>query len=90
MKKILSLIASLLIAQSAFSFGPNIAPLAKVTVSSEAAPALSGVGLTDGLIGYDGRGEWACAGNVFPWGIMQLPLVELRWDREYTIDRIVL
>lgn len=90
MKKIALLLVTLLVSVSSWALGPNIAPLARVTVSSELTPALGAAGLTDGLIGYDGRGEWACTGNVFPWGIMTLPLVELRWDREYTIDRIVL
>ena len=90
MKRILSLLLLIWVAQASWAVGRNIAPLARVTVSSELTPALGGTGLNDGLIGYDGRGEWACTGNVTPWGIMALPLLELRWDREYTIDRVVL
>ena len=90
MKKSLLLILMTLLPLSVGAVGRNIAPLARVTVSSELEPALGASCLNDGLIGYDGRGEWACRGSVTPWGIMSLPLVELRWDREYTIDRIIL
>ncbi len=90
MKKLLSFLFLSLSLQVSWAVGRNIAPLAKLTVSSELNENYGAAGLTDGLIGYDGRGEWACQGSVTSWGIMALPLVELRWDREYTIDRIVL
>ena len=90
MKRVFLLILLVLTARASWALGRNIAPLSRVTVSSELSPALGGSGLTDGLIGFDGRGEWACRGSVTSWGIMSLPLVELRWDREYTIDRVVL
>ena len=84
--KIRLLLLSLLTV-SAIALGRNVAPLARVTVSSEQSTVLGGKCLTDGLIGYDGRGEWACVGHVTDWGEMSLPHFELHWDHEYTIVR---
>ena len=90
MKRILCLFALVLPLLSAHAGGRNIAPLARITVSNQADPALGASCLADGLIAYDGRGEWACQGNVTPWGIMYLPVVVLEWDTPHTIDRVVL
>ena len=90
MKRILCLFALVLPLLSAHAGGRNIAPLARITVSNQADPALGASCLADGLIAYDGRGEWACQGNVTPWGIMYLPVVVLEWDTPHTIDRMVL
>lgn len=70
--------------------GKNIAPLAKATVSDALNPEYGASCLNDGLIMYDGKGEWACKGLVAPWGVMHMPWAMLEWDNEVYIDRIVL
>ena len=69
---------------SALSGEDNIAPLAKVTVSST-HPEYSLEGLTDGSVdGYPGniRREWCTQGE------RETAMVRLTWDSEQSIDRI--
>ncbi len=68
----------------------NIAPLAHVTVSDSLAPEKGGQCLNDGLIRYGERGEWASRGAVASWGVMKMPWAQLEWDKEITVDRIVI
>ncbi|MGJ7032477.1 GH92 family glycosyl hydrolase [Niabella hirudinis] len=71
--------------------GPhNIAPLAKVTASSNAGASFNAEQVLDGVIGVNGRGEWACKGDTAFWGYVKFPWIRLDWDREQWIDRIVL
>lgn len=70
--------------------GPgNIAPEATVTVSTSDGPAYSGNHLTDGIIGVDGLGEWACAGDTTDWGHIRLPWFELRWKQARMVNKLV-
>lgn len=67
----------------------NIAPKATVTASSsEADFAPSNV--TDGVIRIDNMGEWACVGLKRVWGHIRLPWIQLDWDSEQSINKIVL
>lgn len=68
----------------------NIAPQAHATVSDALSGQYGAEGLNDGLIRYDGRGEWACRGAVASWGVMHMPWAQLEWDEEVTIERVVL
>lgn len=68
----------------------NIAPLAHATVSDSLSDGCGAACLNDGLIRYDGRGEWACKGSVASWGVMYMPWAQLEWDEEVTIERVVL
>lgn len=71
--------------------GPgNIAPSAKISVSSFDGPGFEPDKLADGLIGIEGLGEWACAGDTTDWGWIRLPWVQMEWDQPQWINRIVL
>ena len=71
------------------SAGPdNIAPLASVTVSSELNGSYPGTTVTDGLIGINGIGEWACKGHITSWGYIDYPWVQLDWAEPQTIGEI--
>lgn len=68
----------------------NIAPLSKVTVSTELNHQFKAGNAVDGIIGVDGIGEWACEGVTTSWGDIRYPWIQFEWDKEYTISRIVL
>ena len=68
----------------------NIAPLATPSVSDSFNASCDAKGLNDGVIMYDGRGEWACNGVVASWGVMHMPWAQLTWDSPVTVDRVVL
>ncbi|MDI3319809.1 GH92 family glycosyl hydrolase [Pinibacter soli] len=78
--------------QGALSYaGPgNIAPLAKVVASSNAGIEFSEKNVIDGIIGVDGKGEWACKGETANWGYIKFPWIQLSWDEPQWIDKVVL
>ena len=77
---------------SNFSYaGPgNIAPLAKVTASTIASETYAAQHVTDGWIGVDGKGEWACEGVSTDWGYIRLPWIQLEWEQPQLINKVVL
>lgn len=68
----------------------NIAPEASVTASSSRSSAFDCRHVTDGIIGVDGKGEWACEGQTTDWGYIRFPWVQLAWKQPQRVDRIVL
>lgn len=87
----ISLFVIFIILQGVAYAGPdNIAPLAKITVSTEARPSLAGRFVNDGIIGVDGKGEWACEASTASWGYIRLPWVQLDWNMPQWINKIVL
>lgn len=68
----------------------NIAPLAKVTASTSLNENFSPDKAVDGIIGVDGKGEWACEGVLTSWGDLRYPWIQFEWDKPQTISRIVL
>lgn len=68
----------------------NIAREAKVSVSNYLGQGYEGSNVIDGVIMVDGKGEWACKGNVTSWGEMYLPWIKLEWDKEVWVDKVVL
>lgn len=68
----------------------NIAPAAKVTSSGCLSEAYEAANVTDGVIGWENAGEWACKGHVTSWGEMFLPWVRLDWGNDVTVSRIVI
>ncbi|HEX5025894.1 MAG TPA: glycoside hydrolase domain-containing protein, partial [Agriterribacter sp.] len=68
----------------------NIAPLAKVTASTIAGGAYTAQNVTDGWIGVDGKGEWACEGATTDWGYIRLPWIQLDWNQPQLINKIIL
>lgn len=71
--------------------GPgNIAPEATVTASTIKGPGFEATNVTDGIIGVENKGEWACEGQGFFWGYIRLPWIELRWEQPRTINKVIL
>ena len=79
-----------LISNSLIAGPGNIAPKAKVSASSELSEYFSSSNITDGMIRMDGKGEWACEGQTIFWGYIRYPWIQLDWDQEFTIDKIIL
>lgn len=71
--------------------GPdNIAPTAKVTASTTLSEKFSPSNITDGIIGVNGKGEWACEGVTTDWGYVRFPWIQLDWDEPQLINKILL
>ncbi|WP_214227879.1 GH92 family glycosyl hydrolase [Pedobacter sp. B4-66] len=70
--------------------GDNIAPNAKVSVSTTYSADFSAQNVIDGVIGVNGKGEWACMGSTAFWGYVRYPWIQLDWTDNVKIDRIVL
>lgn len=71
--------------------GPdNIAPLAQVTSSTDLDALHSKTHINDGLISIRDKGEWACQGETVFWGYIRYPWIQLTWDANQDIDRIIL
>ncbi|MBS1751263.1 MAG: glycoside hydrolase family 92 protein, partial [Bacteroidetes bacterium] len=75
---------------AAFAGPDNIAPLATITVSTEASTTFAGRFVNDGIIGVDGKGEWACQASTAFWGYIRLPWVQLDWNTPQWVNKIVL
>ena len=70
--------------------GPgNIAPLAQVTASSEFSDTYTAAHVVDSVIRIADQGEWACQGATSFWGYIKYPWIQLTWDQEQTITRVV-
>ncbi len=65
----------------------NIAPLAKVTASSEQGdfPASA---VADGVIRIDGIGEWRSTAQEMFWGMCDYPWVKLEWEKPQRIGAV--
>src|SRR5690554_1510553 len=71
--------------------GPdNIAPLAKITASSEKSAEFSAQKAVDGLIGIENQGEWVSASGQTSWGAIDYPWIKLEWEKPQNINRIIL
>jgi len=89
MKKCYLLLPLLLICLKLGATPDNIAPLAKVKASS-AMEGAEAVFVTDGKIGVENRFEWASTSSVAHWGGITYPWIQLTWDREYAVNRVIL
>lgn len=85
-----SFAAFFLISFTAAAGTDNIAPLARISSSSALNSNFSAEGVKDGLIGIENKGEWACEGVTTDWGYVRFPWIRLDWDKNHTIDKIVL
>lgn len=67
----------------------NIAPLARITASSETvdAPAAN---VADGIVRINGKGYWNCGNNVPFWGEIDFPRIQLEWDNPVEISSIII
>lgn len=71
--------------------GPdNIAPKAKVSASSTLNQAYAADKVTDGIIGVENMGLWACEGKTTDWGYVRFPWIQLDWEDPQYINKIVL
>ncbi|MDR0814167.1 MAG: glycoside hydrolase family 92 protein, partial [Bacteroidales bacterium] len=68
----------------------NIAPQARVTVSSEKDGNNRGANVCDGIIGIENQGEWLSTSNMTFWGQINYPWIQLEWEQARNINRIVL
>jgi predicted alpha-1,2-mannosidase len=68
----------------------NIASLAKVSASSSLNNQFKADNATDGLIGIENKGEWACEGVTTDWGYIRFPWIQLDWEQPQAIDKILL
>lgn len=75
---------------STYAGGDNIAHQAKITASTFLDANYRPEKVTDGVIGLENNGEWACEGETTSWGHIRLPWIQLTWERPRYIDRIVL
>lgn len=90
MKKIALIVCSIFVIMIAKAGPGNIAPQAKVTVSTFHGPAFKAENAVDGIIGVDGIGEWACEGDTTDWGYIRLPWIQLTWDQPQLVNKVVL
>lgn len=71
--------------------GPgNIASAATVTASTSLNASYLPSNITDGIIGVNGKGEWACEGVTTDWGYIRFPWVQLDWKQPQSVNKIVL
>ncbi len=68
----------------------NIAPVSKVEVSTSLGDDFSGLKAIDGIIGVDGKGEWACEGILTSWGDIRYPWLRLSWEKPQIVNKVVL
>ena len=71
--------------------GPNnIAATAVLSGSSVLNDQFAFNKVTDGVIGIDGIGEWACEGVTTDWGYIRLPWIQFDWKEPQLINKVVL
>lgn len=73
-----------------FALGDNIAPEAKVKVSSALSEEYGGEYAVDGKIRLYDAGEWRSASGMTFWGEIDYPWLELKWEDKKAVNRVVL
>lgn len=68
----------------------NIAPQSRVSASSVLDEFHKGENVTDQQIRVIGKGEWASKSVETFWGAIDYPWIQLDWDQEVYIDKVVL
>ncbi len=89
-KQWLALLCFFIIGSIAKAGPDNIAPSAKVTASTTLSEKFKASNVTDGVIGVDGKGEWACEGVTTDWGYVRFPWIQLDWNEPQMINKILL
>ena len=84
------LLLFLLLTATAWAEPTNLAPTAKVSTSTQRDAAHAGTGVADGIIGVADKGEWACVKATTSWGYIRYPWVQLDWDQERSVSKVVL
>lgn len=70
--------------------GDNLSPQAKVSVSSSIDDRHDGRCLTDGIIRVADKGNWVSKSSETFWGEIDLPWVQLEWDKAVCINKVML
>src|SRR5665647_1789549 len=68
----------------------NIATSSRVTASTTKYEKFKPSNVIDGIIGVDGKGEWACEGVTTDWGYVRFPWIQMDWDQPQAINKIIL
>lgn len=89
-KRILTILLFVGTGHSLMAGPDNIAPLAKVTTSSEKDSEHSAKKAIDGLIGIENQGEWVSTSSQTSWGAIDYPWIKLEWEKPQNINRIIL
>ncbi|CAN5658678.1 hypothetical protein BH10BAC3_BH10BAC3_18440 [soil metagenome] len=87
---IVSIFFLLMGSPSLYAGTDNVAVYATVTASTMLNSAYKPSNIIDGLIGIDGKGEWACEGVTTDWGYVRFPWIQLDWAQPQTINKILL
>ncbi|MEP7107705.1 MAG: GH92 family glycosyl hydrolase [Ferruginibacter sp.] len=89
-KKIVALLCLAAIYLNLFAGTDNIAVNAKVTASTTLNKSYSESNVSDGIIGINGKGEWACEGVTTDWGYVRFPWIQLDWVQSEPVNKIIL
>lgn len=89
-KQITALISFCIASLYALAGTDNIAINAKVLASSALNKNYNADNVKDGLIGIDGKGEWACEGVTTDWGYVRFPWIQLDWTQPQAINKMLL
>lgn len=84
------LLISTLSTLKTYALGDNIASEAAVKVSSTSGEGFSGAKAIDGKIRIHQDGEWRSSSQVTFWGQIDYPWLQLDWNENKAINRIVL
>ena len=68
----------------------NIAGEASISVSTVRDSQIEAKAVADRVISVDGLGEWVCESETTFWGHIRYPWVQLDWEEERTISKVVL
>ena len=88
-KQLLTCLCFLIIGSMATAGTDNIAPSARVTASTTLSENFKASNVSDGIIGINGKGEWACEGVTTDWGYIRFPWIQLDWSEPQLIDKIL-
>ena len=89
-QKIFSAFLLSLLSLSLYAGPDNIAPKAAASASTSLNQRFDVANVSDGIIGIDGKGEWACEGVTTSWGYLRFPWIQLSWAEPQLINRVVL
>lgn len=81
---------ALLFASSALAEPGNLAPSARISASTQIGASHAAGHVSDGIIGVEDQGEWACQGATNSWGYIRYPWIQLDWEQEASIGKVVL
>jgi len=89
-KKIVILLSLLTLYFRLFATTDNIAVSAVVSASTTLNEKFAASNIKDGIIGINGKGEWACEGVTADWGYVRFPWIELSWEQDQMVNKIIL